>query len=91
LVCDRLAGPSRRSLDNDGRFVDRSKFHARVLMSNASIIAFATKLHDVVGLYLESPAHSPVLSVDEKSQIQNAPPHLAWPANEEGSSRDDDP
>jgi transposase len=32
--------------------------------------AFATKLRDVVGLYLDPPAHSLVLSVDEKSQIQ---------------------
>ena len=32
--------------------------------------AFAAKLHDVVGLYLDPPAHSLVLSVDEKSQIQ---------------------
>jgi transposase len=32
--------------------------------------AFAAKLRDVVGLYLEPPAHSLVLSVDEKSQIQ---------------------
>jgi hypothetical protein len=32
--------------------------------------AFAAKLRDVVGLYIDPPAHSPVLSVDEKSQIQ---------------------
>jgi hypothetical protein len=32
--------------------------------------AFAAKLRDVVGLYLDLPAHSLVLSVDEKSQIQ---------------------
>jgi transposase len=31
---------------------------------------FAAKVHDVVGLYLDPPAHSLVLSVDEKSQIQ---------------------
>src|SRR5271165_3704706 len=31
---------------------------------------FAAKLRDVVGLYLDPPAHSLVLSVDEKSQIQ---------------------
>ena len=31
--------------------------------------AFATKLRDVVGLYVDPPAHSLVLSVDEKSQI----------------------
>jgi transposase len=32
--------------------------------------AFAAKLRDVVGLCLDPPAHSLVLSVDEKSQIQ---------------------
>ena len=31
---------------------------------------FAAKVHDVIGLYLDPPAHSLVLSVDEKSQIQ---------------------
>jgi hypothetical protein len=33
-------------------------------------IHFVDKLHDIVGLYLNSPDHSLVLSVDEKSQIQ---------------------
>jgi transposase len=32
--------------------------------------AFAEKLHDIVGLYVNPPAHTVVLSVDEKSQIQ---------------------
>ena len=31
---------------------------------------FAAKLRDVVGLYIDPPAHALVLSVDEKSQIQ---------------------
>ncbi len=31
---------------------------------------FAKKLYDVVGLYVNPPAHAVVLSVDEKSQIQ---------------------
>jgi transposase len=31
---------------------------------------FAEKLHDVVGLYMDPPAHAVVLSFDEKSQIQ---------------------
>jgi hypothetical protein len=34
---------------------------------------FAAKVHDVVGLYIDPPAHSLVLSVDEKSQIQSLP------------------
>ena len=32
--------------------------------------AFARKVEDVVGLYVDPPAHAVVLSVDEKSQIQ---------------------
>lgn len=32
--------------------------------------AFAQKLTDIVGLYVDPPAHAVVLSVDEKSQIQ---------------------
>ena len=32
--------------------------------------AFATKLADIVGLYIDPPAHTVVLSLDEKSQIQ---------------------
>ncbi len=32
--------------------------------------AFVPKLHDVVGLYVDPPAHAIVLSVDEESQIQ---------------------
>jgi transposase len=32
--------------------------------------AFAAKLRDVVGLYVDPPAHAVVLSIDEKSQIQ---------------------
>jgi transposase len=31
---------------------------------------FATKMADIVGLYLDPPAHAVVLSIDEKSQIQ---------------------
>lgn len=32
--------------------------------------AFAAKLRDIVGLYIDPPAHAVVLSIDEKSQIQ---------------------
>jgi len=31
---------------------------------------FAAKVRDIVGLYVDPPAHAAVLSVDEKSQIQ---------------------
>jgi hypothetical protein len=36
--------------------------------------AFVDKLRDVVGLYVDPPAHAIVLSVDEKSQIQARSP-----------------
>lgn len=32
--------------------------------------AFAAKVEDIVGLYMEPPAHAVVVSIDEKSQIQ---------------------
>lgn len=35
--------------------------------------AFATKLRDVVGLYVDPPAHAIVLSIDEKSHVWMAP------------------
>ena len=52
---------------------------------------FVEKLRDVVGLYLDPPAHAIVLSVDEKSQYPGARPHPARPADEEGPRRHDDP
>jgi hypothetical protein len=35
---------------------------------------FTDKLRDVVGLYVDPPAHAIVLSVDEKSQIHHSSP-----------------
>jgi hypothetical protein len=32
--------------------------------------AFAAKVEDIVGLYMDPPAHAVVVSIDEKSQIQ---------------------
>jgi hypothetical protein len=31
---------------------------------------FAARVQEVIGLYVDRPEHAPVLSVDEKSQIQ---------------------
>ena len=47
------------------------------------------KLRDVVGLYVDPPAHAIVLSVDEKSQIQ-ALDRTARTAAEEGLRRNHD-
>ena len=52
---------------------------------------FAAKVHDVVGLYVDPPAHSLVLSVDEKMPDAGARPHAAGLADEAGPRRDDDP
>ena len=52
---------------------------------------FAAKLEAIVGLYLEPPAHSLVLSLDEKSQNPGPRPHSAGAAHEEGARRNHDP
>jgi hypothetical protein len=36
---------------------------------HSNVPPFADKLRDVVGLYMDPPAHALVFSVDEKSQI----------------------
>ena len=50
---------------------------------------FAAKLSDIVGLYMDPPAHAVVLSIDEKTQIQALEP--AGPAAQTRQVRDDDP
>jgi hypothetical protein len=40
---------------------------------------FTDKLRDVVGLYVDPPAHAIVLSVDEKSQIHHSSPQRHTP------------
>jgi hypothetical protein len=35
--------------------------------------SFATKVEDIVGLYVDPPAHAVVLSIDEKSHVWMAP------------------
>ncbi len=49
--------------------------------------AFAEKLTDIVGLYVDPPAHAVVLSIDEKSQIQALDRRSA---DEEGTRRHHD-
>ena len=53
---------------------------------------FADKLVDIVGLYLDPPAHAVVLSIDEKSQIQaldRTQPGLPMKAGRCGTMTDD--
>lgn len=52
---------------------------------------FADKLHDVVGLYVDPPAHAIVLSFDEKSQIQALGRTQPGLAAQERAARHDDP
>ena len=52
---------------------------------------FVDRLRDVVGLYVDPPAHAVVLSVDEKSQIQALDRTPARPAAQERPRRHDDP
>ena len=53
--------------------------------------AFAEKVEDVVGLYLDPPDKAVVFSVDAKSQIQALEPQPTGPAHEEGPGRHHDP
>ncbi len=51
---------------------------------------FATKLRDIVGLYVSPPEHAMVLSIDEKSQIQALDRTQTWLAAEKGPLRHHD-
>jgi transposase len=46
------------------------QFNPRIKSGGSKDPEFVDKLRDVVGLYVDPPAHAVVLSVDEKSQIQ---------------------
>jgi transposase len=54
--------------------------------------AFAQKVEDVVGLYMDPPAHAVVLSIDEKSQIQalerTRPDRLLGPGHPSAQTHD---
>jgi hypothetical protein len=51
---------------------------------------FVDKLRDVVGLYVDPPAHAIILSVDEKSQIQALDRTQPGLPSEEGPRRNHD-
>jgi hypothetical protein len=65
----KVAGISLRSVQRIWR-AHRLAPHRVRTFKLSSDPAFVPKLRDVVGLYVHSPAHAIVLSVDEKSQIQ---------------------
>ena len=53
--------------------------------------AFVDKLRDIVGLYVDPPAHAVVLSRRREEPDPGARPNPARPAAEEGPRRNDDP
>jgi transposase len=65
----KTAGISLRSVQRIWQ-AHRLQPHRIRTFKRSSDPEFATKLDDIVGLYIDPPAHSLVLSIDEKSQIQ---------------------
>jgi hypothetical protein len=62
-------GLSLRSVQNTWRAHQLQPHRLRTFRRSRDM-AFATKLADVVGLYIDPPAHAVVLSIDEYSQNQ---------------------
>jgi len=65
----KAAGVSLRSVQRIWE-VHRLQPHRLRTFKKSNDPAFAEKVEDVVGLYMEQPCHAVVLSIDEKSQIQ---------------------
>jgi transposase len=65
----KTAGISLRSVQRIWR-AHRLQPHRIRTFKRSNDPAFAAKLEAIVGLYVDPPAHSLVLSIDEKSQIQ---------------------
>ena len=68
--CARCRTPAMTvstSLDKRSHGLQPHRYRQFKLSSDPN---FVGKLRDVVGLYVDPPAHAIVLSVDEKSQIQ---------------------
>jgi transposase len=85
----KVAGVGLTSVQRIWRLMAWRRYRIRAFkLSNDP--KFAAKVRDIVGLYVDPPAHSVVLSVDEKSQIQaldRTQPGLPM----KGSRRDHDP
>jgi transposase len=65
----KTAGISLRSVQRIWQTHDLQPHRLRTFKRSTDP-AFAAKLEDIVGLYVDPPKHAVVLSVDEKSQIQ---------------------
>jgi len=65
----KAAGVSLRSVQRIWE-AHRLQPHRLRTFKKSNDPAFAEKVEDVVGLYMEPPCHAVVLSIDEKSQIQ---------------------
>ena len=75
--CDALDRPRRRQEGRHfvargaaNRAAHRLQPHRIRTFKRSSDPAFAAKVEDIVGLYMNPPGHAVVLSIDEKSQIQ---------------------
>ena len=52
---------------------------------------FTEKVEDIVGLYMDPPMHTVVLSIDGKEPNPGARPHPAWATAQAGQMRHGDP
>ncbi len=65
----KAAGISLRAVQGCGKSIASSRIRLRTF-KRSNDPNFAEKVEDVVGLYMDPPAHAVVVSIDEKSQIQ---------------------
>jgi len=68
----KAAGVSLRAVQRIWE-AQRLQPHRIRTFKKSTDLAFAEKVEDVVGLYMNPPAHAVVVSIDEKSQIQSLP------------------
>ena len=69
LMVARAAGVSLRTVQRIWQ-ANRLQPHRVRTFKTSNDPAFAEKVEDVVGLYMNPPVHAVVMSIDEKSQIQ---------------------
>ncbi len=65
----KVAGVSLRAVERIWE-AHRLQPHRLRTFKKSNAPAFAKKVEDMVGLYMDPPCHAVVLSIDEKSQIQ---------------------
>jgi hypothetical protein len=65
----KATGISRRSVQRIWQ-ADQLQPHRLRIFKHSRDPSFSAKLADIVGLYVDPPAHAVVLSLDENSKIQ---------------------